>query len=188
MRKLHLFESITLDGYFTGENGDLSWAYAVPADDEWNKFVAGNARGGGALVLGRVTYDMMASHWPTERARKSMPQVADGMNRMTKYVFSRTMKSASWSNTTILSGDPAAEMRKLKAQDGLGLTILGSGRIVAQLAQAGLIDSYQLVVVAVAIGKGRTLFEGITGQPRLQLTKTRAFKNGNVVLEYGADR
>src|SRR5437879_796701 len=117
MRRLHVFESISLDGYFCGENGDLSWAH-VAADDEWNKFIGGNAQGGGALVLGRVTYDMMASHWPTEQARKSMPEVADGMNRMTKYVFSRSMKSATWSNTTILSGDPATEMRKLKSQDG----------------------------------------------------------------------
>ena len=185
MRKLHVFESISLDGYFTGENGDLSWAYAVPADDEWNTFVAGNAKGGGSLVLGRVTYDMMASHWPTEQARTTMPDVADGMNRMTKYVFSRSMKSASWSNTIILSGDPGAEMRKLKSQDGPSLTILGSGRIVAQLAQAGLIDSYQFVVVATVLGKGRTLFEGSSGQRRLKLTRTKTFKNGNVVLDYG---
>src|SRR5437773_5082588 len=118
MRTIHVFESISVDGYFTGENGDLSWAYAVPADDEWNTFVAGNAQGGGALVLGRVTYDMMASHWPTEQARTTMPEVADDMNRMTKYVFSRSMKSASWSNSIILAGDPGGEIRKLKSQDG----------------------------------------------------------------------
>jgi dihydrofolate reductase len=184
MRKLLAFESISLDGYFTGKSGDLSWAHAVAPDEEWNNFISGNAQGGGALVLGRVTYDMMASHWPSEQAKKSMPKVAEGMNRMTKYVFSKSMKSAQWSNTTILSGDPATEINKLKQQDGPGLTILGSGSIVSQLSQAELIDEYQLVVVAVALGTGRPLFEKMTKTIKLKLASSRAFKNGNVVLSY----
>jgi dihydrofolate reductase len=182
--KLNVFESISLDGYFTGENGDLSWAHAVPQDDEWNAWVAGNAQGGGALILGRVTYDMMVKWWPTDAAKQAMPKVAEGMNRMTKYVFSRTMKKAAWENTTILSGDIAVESKKLKAGDGPGLTILGSGQIVARLTEAGLIDSYQLVVVPVIIGKGRSLFEGVTKHRAMKLTAQRAFKNGNVVLDY----
>ena len=183
MRKLSVFESVSLDGYFAGPNGDLSWAHRAP-DPEWNEFVAGNASGGGALVFGRVTYDMMVSYWPTPVAAKNDPVVAARMNQLPKIVFSRTMKQASWNNTRLVKGDIVAETRKLKAEPGESMTILGSGSIVAQLAQAGLIDDFSFVVTPVALGKGRTLFEGIREHLPLKLTNTRAFKNGNVVLSY----
>ena len=75
MRRLMVFNSVTLDGYFTGADGDLSWAHK--ADPEWQDFIAGNARGESEMVFGRVTYEMMASWWPTPQARKSMPAVAE---------------------------------------------------------------------------------------------------------------
>ena len=87
MRKLTVFNSVTLDGYFTGKGGDMQWAHEGQDDPEWQQFVAGNAGGGGALLLGRVTWEMMASWWPTPMAAKAMPQVAQGMNRMTKYTL-----------------------------------------------------------------------------------------------------
>jgi dihydrofolate reductase len=131
-----------------------------------------------------VTYDMMVQYWPTDAAKKAMPKVAEGMNNMSKYVFSRSMKSATWSNTTILSGDPATEIKKLKAQDGPGLTVLGSGTIVALLSQADLVDQYQLVITPVALGKGRSLFDGMTKKLKLNRSASRTFKNGNTVLTY----
>lgn len=186
MRKLAVFNSVTLDGYFTGENGDLEWAHRNADDPERNEFVAGNAKGGGALLMGRVTYDMMVSYWPTPAAMQNMPEVAKGMNEMQKLVFSRTLTESSWNNTTILTGDPAAEARRLKGEPGPGITILGSGSIVSQLTEAGLIDAYTIVVVPVVIGKGRTLFEGVSRQLPMKLTNTRKFGNGNVVLSYEA--
>ena len=186
MAKLTVFNSITIDGYFTGPNGDLSWAYAVPQDAEWREFVGGNASGNGALLFGRVTYDMMAGFWPTPAAAQQMPDVAKGMNQMPKYVFSRTMKKASWQNTTVMSGDPATEVEQLKRQSATDITILGSGNLVAQLAQAGLVDAYQFVVIPVVLGAGRTMFEGVTSKPKLRATKTRTFGNGNVVWWYDA--
>jgi dihydrofolate reductase len=99
-------------------------------------------------------------------------------------VFSRTLESAAWQNARVVKGDLASEVRRLKSEPGPGLLIMGSGEIVKQLAQAKLIDAYQLVIVPVLLGRGRTLFEGVTGKPRLELTKTRAFKNGNVVVWY----
>ena len=186
-RPLNVFESISLDGFFTGANGDLSWAHGNE-DAEWSAWVAGNAQGGGALLLGRITHDMMVKWWPTDAAKQAMPKVAEGMNRMTKYVFSRSLKESGWENTTILSGDLATEVKKLKTMDGPGITILGSGQIVAQLTSAGLIDSYQLVILPVAIGKGRPLFEGVNKQVGLRLKDSRTFKNGNVVLGYERQR
>jgi dihydrofolate reductase len=186
MRKLTVFNSVTLDGYFTGEHGDLSWAHRKNDDPEWGEFVAGNAQGGGALLMGRVTYDMMVSYWPTPQAKQNDPKVAEGMNALPKYVVSRSLDKADWNNTTVLKGDLLDEVRKLKSDGGPDITILGSGSIISPLADAGLIDDYQLVVVPVVIGKGRTMFEGVHGKPELKLTDTRSFKNGNVVLSYEA--
>jgi hypothetical protein len=101
-----------------------------------------------------------------------------------KTVFSHTLKSAEWENTRVAQADLATEIRRMKSEPGPGLLIMGSGQIVAQLSQAGLIDAYQLVVVPIVLGRGRTLFEGVTGKPRLALKQTRAFPNGNVVCWY----
>src|SRR5262245_54576558 len=184
MRKLVVFNHVSLDGYFVDVNGEMSWAKADHQDVEWNSFVAENASGGGALVFGRVTYELMASFWPTPFAIESMPAVAAGMNNMPKIVFSKTLDQASWNNTTLVKGDPAAEMRKMKQEAGEGLVILGSGSIVSQLAQEGLIDEYQVIVNPVVLGKGRTMFDGVEEKLSLKLTKTRAFGNGNVLLCY----
>jgi len=184
MPKLTVFNSVSLDGYFTGVDGDLSWAHAVPQDAEWTAFVNGNAGGEGPLLFGRITYDMMAAFWPTPAAAQQMPEVAAGMNRLPKFVFSRSMKTSPWQNTTVLNADPVTEARRLKQQPGGDITILGSGTIVAQLTQAGLIDAYQFVVVPVILGRGRTMFEGVTARPVLKPTRSRTFANGNVVLWY----
>ena len=186
MAKLTAFTNMTLDGYFTGQNGDLSWAHtrANKEDKEWNDFVANNAKGGGILLLGRVTYDMMASYWPTPAAKQNDPETADGINKLQKVVFSRTLKTASWSNTRIVKDDMVAEVRKMKSEGNPGITILGSGSIVSQLTQTGLIDEYNIVINPIVIGKGRTLFEAIDKQFALKLTKSRPFKNGNVLLSY----
>ena len=184
MQRLISFTQVTLDGYFTGRNGDLSWAHEGPQDAEWNAFVAGNASGGGQLLFGRITYELMVSYWPTPAARENDPVVAEGMNSLPKVVFSRTLDKASWSNTRLVKGDLATEVRRLKHEPGEGMAILGSGSIVSQLAQAGLIDEYQIVVKPVALGEGRTMFEGIKQKLSLKLTKTRTFTNGNVLLSY----
>jgi dihydrofolate reductase len=183
MPKVSMFNQVSLDGYFTDANGDMSWAHAQ-SDDEWTKFGEENASGGGAMLFGRKTYDMMKSFWPTPAAKETSPVIADGMNKMQKIVFSRTLTESTWQNTKMVKGDIAAEVRKLKEQEGQNITILGSGTIVSQLTRVGLIDDFQIVVVPIVLGKGRTLFEGIENRVGMKLIKSRAFKNGNVVLSY----
>lgn len=184
MQRLSVFNQVTLDGYFTGENGDLSWAHQTPDDAEWNAFVAGNAGGEGTLVFGRVTYEMMVAYWPTPAAMENDRALAEAMNRHPKVVFSRTLDEVSWSHTRLVKGDLAGEIRRLKEAPGPGLTILGSGSLVAQLAPEGLIDEYQLVVRPVVLGRGRTMFEGIGKKLDLKLARTRTFGNGNALLVY----
>jgi dihydrofolate reductase len=186
MTRLNMFNSISLDGYFTDSSNDMSWAHAGSEDKEFQDFVAGNAKGTNALVFGRVTHEMMAAFWPTPAAAQAMPDVAKAMNAALKYVFSRRLKKADWAGTTVLNGDPAQEIARLKRESGVDMTILGSGSIVKQLTAAGLIDDYQLLVCPVILGGGRTLFEGTTGKPVLKLANSRTFSNGKVFLHYTA--
>ena len=183
MRKLLVFNNITLDGYFTDSNSDMSWAHKN-ADEEWNKFTSENASGGGVLLFGRKTYDLMASFWPTEQARQMMPEVAEGMNNLPKVVFSRTMDKATWNNTKLVKENMVEEVRQMKSESGDGMVIMGSGTIVSQLTQARLIDEFQFIVHPLILGSGRTLFEGVPEQFRLKRINSRTFGNGNVLLTY----
>jgi len=184
MRRLTAFEQVSLDGFFVDAKGDMSWAHKQ--DPEWNEFAAGNAKGGGTLLFGRVTYEMMASFWPTEAARQRMPEVAEGMNTLPKVVFSRTLSETPWKNTRLVKGDMVAEVRKMKSEPGPGMVILGSGSVVSQLTEAGLIDELQIVVNPIVLGRGRTLFETVKKSVPLKRVDTRVFGNGNVVLTYRA--
>jgi dihydrofolate reductase len=183
MRKLKVYNSVSLDGYFTDANGDMSWAHKM--DPEWQAFVAENASGGGELLFGRVTYDLMAGYWPTAAAQNN-PTIAERMNSLPKVVFSRTLNKASWSNTRLVKGDLLAEVRKLKEGPGPNMVVMGSGNIVAQLAEAGLIDEYQIVMNPIVLGEGRTLFDGVKTRLPLKLARSRTFGNGNAVLVYEA--
>jgi dihydrofolate reductase len=180
MKKLRVFESISVDGYFTDANDDIAWAHAGQDDPEFTKWIASNASGGGELLFGRKTYEMMVAFWPTPAAAEQMPEVAKGMNASKKYVASRTI-TPQWKNTQLVQGELVEAVRALKRGDGPGITVLGSGSVVAQLAEAGLVDEYQLVILPIALGAGRTLF---TKRHQLRRVDHRAFDCGNVVVTY----
>jgi dihydrofolate reductase len=184
MGKLMVFTSISLDGYFVDLNGEPPVASNPAADAEWEAFVNGNASGNGSLVFGRVTYDLMASFWPTPSAAQSNPVLAERMNAYRKVVFSRTMDRAAWVNTRLVKEDLPGEIRRMKKEDSRGMVILGSGSIVAQLTEQALIDEYQFIVVPIVLGKGRSMFAGIKEKLPLKLNQTRSFANGNVWLSY----
>jgi dihydrofolate reductase len=184
MQKLIVFNNVSLDGYFVDAKGSMYWARAAERDKEWDDFVAENASGGGTLLFGRVTYEMMSQYWPSAEALRRDRVVAEGMNNAPKVVFSRTLERASWNNTRLVKSDLVGEVRKMKDESSKGMCILGSGTIVSQLAQAGLIDEFQVVVNPVALGAGRTMFEGVKEKLNLKQTKTRAFANGYVFLSY----
>jgi dihydrofolate reductase len=162
MRKLIVFNSISLDGYFCDAQGDMRWAHRQ--DAEWGAFVSENASGECVLVFGRVT--------------------SERMNALSKVVFSRTLSEASWQNTRLIRSDLAAEIRKMKQEPGPDLLILGSGSIVSQLTAARLIDEYQVVLNPIVLGSGRTMFAGVSESVPLALKRTRSFGNGNVALWY----
>jgi dihydrofolate reductase len=184
MRKLIVFNHVSLDGYFVGPNGDSSWAHQGNDDPEFAKFVSDNARGDAEFLFGRVTYEMMASYWPTPMATAQNPVVAKAMNSTPKFVFSRTLANVEWSNSHLIKGDLPEAVKKLKGETGPSLLIFGSGSIIAQLAAEGLIDEYQIVLNPIVLGSGRTLFEGTPRISGFQLSRSLAFKNGKVFLIY----
>lgn len=184
MRKLIVFNHVSLDGYFVDANGGMDWARPDNKDAEWSRFVADNASGDGMLLFGRTTYELMIRYWPTPMAAQHDPIVAERMNSAPKAVFSRTLDQASWNNTKLVKGDVATEVRKMKQEPGPGMVILGSGKLVAHLAQERLIDEYHVVVNPVVLGKGRTMFDGIREKLKLKLSKSRSFSNGYVFLCY----
>ena len=177
------FLTTSLDGYFADASGDMSWAHK--SDPEWLEFVHRNASGGGTLLFGRVTYELMIRYWPTPIAKEQNPIVAEGMNSASKIVFSRTLNEATWQNTKLFNSDLPGEIHRLKQQSGKGICILGSGTIVTQLAEAHLIDELQIVVSPILLGKGKTPFETLKLRLPLKLLKSRSFTNGNVIHYYG---
>jgi dihydrofolate reductase len=181
MRKLSVFNFITLNGYFKGINEDISWHRH---GDEESAFASEGAQTQSVLLFGRKTYEMMASYWPTPQAMKDAPAVADGMNKSEKIVFSKTLTAATWKNTRLVKDNIVEEVRKLKQTAGNDLTVLGSGSIITQFAAAGLIDDFQFMVDPVVLGEGSTMFQGLPEKLDLKLTQTKSFKSGVVLLCY----
>jgi dihydrofolate reductase len=184
MRNLIVCNSMSIDGFISDPNGDMRWAHEGSDDAEFRAFTAGNAKGGGELVLGRVTYDMMVGFWPTPEAHTAMPDVAKGMNDSPKVVFSRSMDRATWNNTRLFKSDVEGTIRGLKREEGPGLVVLGSASIVRELAQADLVDEYHLVVCPVILGDGKSMFAGVNPLRSLRLARSRTFPNGKTLLVY----
>ena len=184
MRQLAVFNNITLDGFFTDMKNNMN-LFHRENDPEWEKFATENASARNAtLLFGRRTYEMMKSFWPTEEAKKVMPEVASAMETMEKIVFSRTLKDPGWSNARIISENLTDEVRKLKQETGKNLLIMGSGSIVSQLTKERLIDRYTMVIWPIVLGAGRTMFEGVDDVISLQKVDQRTFANGNIVATY----
>ncbi len=181
MRKLSSFTFITLDGYYKGENNDISWH---KHGQEEGEFSAESLKAENTLIFGRLTYQMMASFWPSPMAFESFPDVAARMNKAEKIVFSKTLDSVDWKNTKLVKDDLIEEVKTIKASPGNNLTILGSGSIVTQLAEQGLIDEFQIMIAPVAIGAGTPLFKNISQQLSLKLVNSRTFKSGVVLHSY----
>ena len=181
MRKLNVFNFITLNGYFEGPKRDISW-HKHGAEE--NEYAVEGLKSGSILLFGRVTYELMASYWPTPYAIKNDPIMAEGMNNADKIVFSRTLKKAEWNNTRLLKDHIVEEIKRMKQIPGKDMTLLGSGSIATQFAQQGLIDEYQIMVDPVVLGDGTPIFKGIKHTLNLKLTTTRTFRSGVVLLCY----
>jgi dihydrofolate reductase len=182
MRKITAFMFLTINGHYKGLNEDISWHIH---GEEGNKFSENQLKADNILLFGRITYEMMMGFWPTKMAYDSYPKVAERMNNSEKIVLSNSLTEAEWQNTIILSGNTIEQIRELKYTTGKNITILGSGTIINQFTEAGLIDEYEFLIDPIAIGKGTPLFDNISGKLELNLLESRIFKkSGSVLLTY----
>ena len=178
MRKLIMFNIITLDGYFEGEkNWDLAF-HDLVWGKELEQLSIEQLQSADMLVFGGTTYEGMAKYWTTAKG-----EIADLMNRIQKVACSPTLKSADWNNTTIVR-NAVAELPKLKQQGNGNMLVFGSGKLSEALMKANLFDEYRLVITPVFLGKGRHLFnEGLNYQS-LTLLEARPLSTGGVMLRY----
>jgi dihydrofolate reductase len=185
MGTLGVFNFITLNGFFKGANDDTSW-HRHGAEE--SQYASDSMKSGEPVLLfGRVTYEKMASFWPTQEAIKSLPDVAKAMNNAEKIVFSKTLKKAGWQSTRVVS-DLIGEIKKLKDSTDKNMTVLGSGSIITQLADHDLVDEYGIMVDPVALGEGTPIFNNLKRKLDLELVNSRAFKSGVVLLTYKPKR
>jgi dihydrofolate reductase len=181
VRKIIVSEMVSLDGYFAGPDGNLDWHVV---DDEFNAFARKQLDEMDTLLFGRVTYEGMASYWPTEAAMTDDPEIAAAMNRLPKVVFSYTLTTVDWSNSRLARDDLAEEITRLKVQPGKDMVIFGSGEIVSALARLDLIDEYRLFVCPVVLSSGKSLFAGLSDTLNLKLLKAQPFASGVILLYY----
>lgn len=174
------FTHISVDGYFAGPNGEIDWFHSVPKDPDFEEATHSQATGQSTVLMGRTTYEMMKSFWPTPEAEKSDPEMAKVMRNSPKIVISKSLRSLeespTWKNLTLLH-----DVSELKP-DG-DITILGSGSIVQQLSNRGMIDHYVLVVVPIVLGAGKPLFKDVN-KTNLKLVEAKSFRNGLAMHTY----
>ena len=181
MRKVIFFNLTSLDGYFEGPDRDINWHIV---DDEFNEFAIQQTGEFGALLFGRVTYELMASYWPTEDAKRNAPAITEIMNRLPKIVFSKTLKKVEWENTRLVNENFVEAISKLKQEAGKDIAVFGSSDLAVTLLEHGLLDELRIMVNPILLGEGKPIFQGIKTQLGLKLLKTRTFKSGNILLYY----
>ena len=181
MRKVIMFNLITLDGYFEGPENDIGWHQV---DDEFNEFAIEQLSSTDGLIFGRLTYQLMANFWPTPAGLEGEPATANLMNSLPKYVFSKTLTKVEWNNTSLVKGEAVRELNKLKQGHGNDLFIFGSADLSSTFTKNGLIDEYRLILNPIVLGAGVPLFKDNGEMLKMKLLKTRLFHNGNVLLYY----
>lgn len=177
MRRIVMTEFVTLDGVM---EAPIRWSVPYRCA-EGAKFKHDELFASDALLLGRVTYEEFAAAWP---AMEGTGDFGERMNAIPKYVVSTTLTDPSWHNSTVIAGDVAAALAKLKAQGGRDILLSGSADLVNSLIPIGLIDEYRLMVHPVVVGQGKKLFAGGLDMTTLQLVDTKPFSTGIVVLTY----
>jgi class 3 adenylate cyclase/dihydrofolate reductase len=186
MRRLIASEFVTLDGVMQAPGGDEhpdgknNWAVAYASEDQ-QRFKVDELDEVDAFLLGRVTYEIWASFWPTGPRDGGF---ADRMNAMQKYVVSTRLREATWGPAEIIGDRVVERVRELKELDGADILLNGSADLLNSLVRHDVIDEYRLMVFPVLLGSGKRLFAEATDVSHLSLAETRTFESGATVLTY----
>jgi dihydrofolate reductase len=177
MAKLIMWNLMTLDGFVEGPNRDISWHLDVWGE-ELEQLSIEQLKAAGGLLFGRVTYQLMANHWPNATG-----EVADFMNASRKYVFSRTLTKSDWNNTQLFGADVPDTIARLKRENAKDIFLFGSADLAASLIPHGLIDEFRIAVNPIILGGGTPLFK--QGERlKLKLLDSRPLSTGIVILRY----
>ncbi len=186
MRTLFAFIYTSLDGYHAGPDGEFDWPII---DEDFHDFSIRQLNDIDTLVFGRTTYEHMAAYWPTPEAAAANPATAQRMNALRKVVCSSSLTEARWDNTELVSGAATERVAALKAESGSGdIAIFGSSTLTASLVDAGLVDELRIMVGPLLLGGGQPLLDGLDGKVGLTVTRTTAFRSGNVLIHATPDR
>jgi dihydrofolate reductase len=191
MRKLIVSEFLSLDGVMQGpgspdedrSGGFEHGGWQIPfLDDVMMSAVGEGIAAAGAYLLGRRTYEIFAAYWPHQPAGTPF---ADTLNDLPKHVASTTLEEPlAWQNSTLIRGDVAGEVARLKDQPGGNLVVLGSGELVQTLIRHGLIDEFGLIVCPIVLGSGKRLFSDVSAPVGMTLTDSKPTTTGAVMLTY----
>ena len=187
MTKIITTTWVSFDGFISGPNGEMDWIGEI-YDEAMGKYEGDLVDSADALIFGRVTYESFAGSWPHV---PDNPNVSEGekayarrLNAMRKIVFSRTLASADWNNSTLLTEIVPEEVERLKRETERDILIYGSASIVQELTNLGLIDEYQVLVHPVILGGGKPLFRDISNRVKLELVQTKTHPSGVVLMCY----
>jgi len=186
VRRLIASEFVTLDGVMEAPghephpDGRNAWALRHAGEDQ-QLFKVDEVFQAGAILLGRVTYEIFAAFWPTAPKDHGF---ADRMNDIPKYVVSKTLESPSWRNSTVVGGDPVEAITDLKQEPGGDIFLYGSCDLLNSLIGQNVIDEYRIMVFPVLLGSGKRLFKEASDTTHLELFETRTFESGVSVLTY----
>lgn len=186
MARIVVTEFVSLDGVMEDPGGSEDfkyggWSFEFSRGEEGDKFKLDEAFEAEALLLGRVTYEGFAEAWPTRTG-----EFADRFNNMPKYVVSSTLDEADWNNSTVLKGDLAGSVTKLKQQLDGNIVVHGSAQLVRSLLELDLVDELRLMVFPIVLGSGKTLFGGVSDKKSLRLADSRTVGDGVAILVYEA--
>ena len=177
MARLIMWNLMTLDGFVEGTNRDISWHLDVWGE-ELERLSIEQLKSAGGLMFGRVTYQLMASHWPSATG-----EVADSMNALPKYVFSRRLTKSDWNNTQVFNADVPGTVARLKRESDQDIFLFGSAALAAHLVPDRLIDEFRIAVNPLILGGGKPLFR--QGERiKLKLLDSKAHSTGIVILRY----
>jgi dihydrofolate reductase len=183
MRKVVMFNRVSVDGFYAGADGNIDWFIT---DQEVDKSIHALMHPD-TMLLGRITYQLFESVWPAVAVNPNAPKeaktTANEVNQMAKIVFSKTLQQITWEHARLIQGNLIEEVRSLKQGDGADFVIFGSGTIVQQLADEGLIDEYLIAVTPVVLGTGKLLFNDVK-KFNFELLGAKSFDSGNVLLHY----
>lgn len=179
MRKLIVWNLVTLDGFFEGpKSWEIDWHEYVWGD-ELEQLSIEQSKSADMLLFGRVTYQGMADYWTSAEG-----EIADFMNSVPKVVFSTTLEKADWNNTRLVKARAEEEVLALKQESGKDLFIFGSANLSSTLMQRGLIDEYRLGITPVVLGGGNPLFKPSPNRMKMKLLEARPLKSGCVIVRY----